>query len=480
MAEYTKNSPKVLNADGKPLVPGTYEIIKITLKRADLTSELDITRLITDISFTEELFSPVMVAKLTVSDTADDKNKIFKTKAEYFQGHEVIEISLRFIDIEDDKTIKFQLGVRDYSEFELDNEGLYTGTFVITAIDNFAILSRLQQISFGVGQPHDDSKRGKTTIDHIKLIFSKYLKLDDNAFDYDASYQQTSCSKRIRGIIPYTTPLQAIEWLRTKSYDNDKSPFFIYSIFNNLNDKPIRKIMARSWNWLINDKVNIPIRKFVKKYNDEEYSDDRARYEVERKRLLEFTTNSTKNELSKFLQGEYDTIVKTIDYAASAFDYNDSSNAVPALKQTLEATTNIDQYIKRFNANERLKNNYLKTLNLSRENIELSAPAIISHKPLPLYDNIDNTLSDLTDSSQVRNWHSRATRFFSAKVDNEQSEIVVYGDINLNPGKILEIIVDKDEEKSSRNGYYIIIASVHSFMDGRYINRLRLVQLPKQ
>jgi hypothetical protein len=479
MAEYTKNSPKVLNADGKPLVPGTYEIEKIALKRADLSRELDITRLITDMSFTEELFSPVMVAKLTVSDTANAENKIFKTNAQYFQGHEVLEISIRFIDINNSKTIKFELGVRDYSDFELDNEGLYTGTFVITAIDNFAILSRFQQISFAVGQPHDDSKRGKTTIDHIRLIFSKYLKLDDSSFDYSTNYDKTLCDSIIRGVIPYCTPLQAIEWLRSKSFDKDKSPFFVYGIFNNLNSKPIRKIMARSWNWLINKNTNSVYGKpFVKKYNDETYDDDNARYNFEKQRLLEFTTSSTKNELSKFLQGEYDTIVKTIDYSGSNFDYDDNANHVPSLTQSLSNTENIKQYIDRFNINQKLKNNYIETLKLNSNDIEIYPPALISHKPLPLYN---DDSGQLTDAAQIRNWHSRTSRFFSSKIDNEQSEIVVYGDINLNPGKLLEIIVDKDaKETSSRNSFYIIIASVHSFADGRYINRLRLVQLPKQ
>jgi hypothetical protein len=475
MAEYTKNSPKVLNADGKPLVPGTYEIEKIALKRADLARELDITRLITDMTITEELFSPVMVVKMTVSDTANSEDKIFKTYSEYFQGHEVIEISLRFIDINDSKTIKFECGVRDYSDFELDNEGLYTGTFVITAVDNFAILSRFQQISFGVGQPHDDSKRGKTTIEHIALIFKKYLKLNDSSFDYSTSFVNTICDTRIRAVIPYCTPLQAIEWLRLKSFDKDKSPFFVYGIFNNLNNKPIRKIMMKSWNWLINRNLNQPYRKFVKKYNDETYSDDNSRYNFEKQRLLEFTTDTTKNELNKFLQGEYNTIVKTIDYAGGVFDYDDNVGYVPSLEQSLTNTLTIQQYKNRFDKNKRLRDSYIETLKLSSRDIAIYEPAIVSHKSQPLYDNS----GDLTDATQIRNWHSRTARFFSTKIDNEQSEIVVYGDINLNPGKILEIIVDKDSIKSSRNSFYIIIASVHSFVDGRYINRLRIVQLPK-
>jgi hypothetical protein len=476
MAEYTKNSPKVLNAEGKPLVPGTYEIIKIALKRADLARELDITRLITDLTITEELFSPVMVVKMTVSDTANSEDKIFKTYSEYFQGHEVIEINIRFIDINESKTIKFECSVREYSDFELDNEGLYTGTFVITAIDNFAKLSRMQQISFAVGQPHDDSKRGKTTIEHIALIFKKYLKLDDNVFDFSSRFDKTLCDTKIRAVIPYCTPLQAIEWLRTKSFDKDKSPFFVYGIFNILNEKPIRKIMMKSWNWLINTTLNAPYRQFVKKYNDETYVDDTARYAYEKQRLLEFTTSSTKNELNKFLEGEYDTFVKTIDYSGGIFDHNDKLNYVPSLEQSLSNTLNIKQYKNRYDKNNQYRDSYIQTLKLSTNDIEIYEPAIISHKPYPLYDNI----GDLTDAPQIRNWHSRTTRFFSSKLNNEQSEIVVYGDINLNPGKIIEIIVDKDSDKSSRNSYYLIIACVHSFIDGRFINRLRIVQLPKK
>jgi hypothetical protein len=482
MAEkYTKNSPKVLNAEGKPLVPGTYELQKVVIRRDDLANELNITELITDISFTEELFSPVMVAKLTVSDTANADNKIFKSNPDVFQGHEVLEISIKFIDTKGDQTITFQLSVREYGDFELDSEGVYTGVFVITAVDDFAVLSRLQQISFAVGQPHDVSKLNKNTIEHVDLIFKKYLKLNNEQFDYSTTHARTNCDSKIRGVIPYCTPLQAIEWLRTKSFDQDKAPFFIYGIFNDLAktpNSPVRKIIARSWNWLIDKKYNRIYRNFVKKYNNDDgsYTNDDRRYESEKQRILEFTTSVTKNELNKFLQGEYDTIVKTINYTGF-FDYDDKKidPYVPALSTTLSSTPNEAEYSERFDQNKKLREAYIKTLKLSADDITISQGAIISHRPLPLYDDSNG----LNDTVQIKNWHSRAIRFFTAKIANEQSEIVVYGDINLNPGKIIDLIVDEDSELSTRNSLYIIIASVHSFVDGRYINRLRLVQLPK-
>ena len=191
---------------------------------------------------------------------------------------------------------------------------------------------------------------------------------------------------------------------------------------------------------------------------------------------MEFTAGVTKNELNKFLQGEYDTIVKTINYTGY-FDYDDKKidPYVPALKDTLGQTPNEVEYSESFDRNKKLREDYIKTLKLSADDISISQPAIISNRPLPLYDGPNG----LNDTVQIKNWHSRAVRFFTAKIANEQSEIVVYGDINLNPGKIIDLIVDEDSESSTRNSLYIIIASVHSFVDGRYINRLKLVQLPK-
>lgn len=479
--KYTKNSPKVLNAEGKPIVPGTYEIQKVAIIRNRNSPELDITELVTDMVFTEELFSPVMVAKLTVSDTANSERKVFKTNSEYFQGYELLNITIRFIEYDNDKILNFQLSVREYGDFELDSEGVYTGVFVITAVDNFAVLSRLQQISFAVGQPHDTSKRGKSTIEHVALIFKKYLNLDDASFDYTIGQanKKTKCNSKIRALIPYCTPLQAVEWLRTKSFDADKSPFFIYGIFNDLNIKrPVRKIMAKSWNWLIDTKNNPVYKTFRKKYNTVTDNDDKSRYNIEKQRLIEFTTNTTKNELSKFLQGEYNSIVKTIDYAAGVFDYNDSLEYMPELVQTLSDTNNLKQYAERYDKSIKLRNDYLKSLNAN--NVDIYQPALLSHRPLPLYDNIPG---DLYDSSQIKNFNSRAIPFFRSKIQNEQSEITVYGDINLSPGKILRLIVDDDannniRDDSPRNSPYLIITSVHSFSDGRYINNLRLVQLP--
>ena len=174
MAEYIKNSSKVINAEGKPLVPGAYELSSVILKRAGMPNA-DITRLITDMVFTEEIFSPVVVAKITISDNIG----FFKQNPDILQGHEIIEINVRFIDYSqnNNNTLKIELSVREYGDFELDNEGVYSGIFTITAVDHFAILSRLQQISFAVGKQEDDRRRGKDPIEHVAYIFEKYLIL---------------------------------------------------------------------------------------------------------------------------------------------------------------------------------------------------------------------------------------------------------------------------------------------------------------
>jgi hypothetical protein len=70
----------------------------------------------------------------------------------------------------------------------------------------------------------------------MKYSFKKYLKLNNEQFDYSTPNARTNCDSKIRGVIPYCTPLQAIEWLRTKSFDQDKAPFFIYGIFNDTHD----------------------------------------------------------------------------------------------------------------------------------------------------------------------------------------------------------------------------------------------------
>lgn len=504
MSEYTKNSSKVVNAEGKPLVPGAYELESVFLIRNN-KPPLSITKMVTDISFTEELFSPVMVAKLRISDTAGDKEKIIsdKNKSEYIQGHEVIEISIRFInsDIARDtllekKSIKIRLGIREYSDFELDNEGVYTGVFTITAVDNFAILSRLQQICFAVGSQRDVAKINKSTIEHIALIFKKYLKLKDKDINFTNRDSKTRCDSIIRGVIPYSTPLQAIEWLRTKSFDTGKSPFFVYGVFNNnvlmVNDssEPPRKIMARSWNFLIDESENPayganggkqPYTKFYSN-ESESYIDDDTRYLTEARRIIEFTTSATKNELKKFLQGEFNTLVKTIDYYNCVFrdetvfdDKFANANFVTPLENTLRDTPNDKEYQEKYKKNKELREDYIATLDVDLGINDISAPAILSHRPNSLYSTSDNF--EQSDAIQIKAWNSRAIRFFASKISNEQSEVVLYGDTNLSPGRVIRLNIDPDQENSPRNARYLIIASVHSFMDGRYVNRLKLVRL---
>ena len=441
--KYTKNSSKVVNADGKPLVPGAYELKSVRLIRG--SNGLDITELVTDMSFTEDIFSPVMVAKLRINDTADSDKKIIKDKAEYIRGHEVLEINIQFINNElfmgtlyEKKPIKLQLGVREYGEFELDVEGVYTGAFTITAVDNFAVLSRLQQICFAVGQNNNDKKRNKTTVEHIALILKKYLKLNDNEIDFNVNDKK--CASVIKGVIPYGTPLQAIDWLRTKSFDNEKSPFFVYGVFNDninlINDSnaPSRKIKARSWNFLIDEKLNSvygannTTKPYTKFYNDDtaEYVDDEARYLSEAKRILEFTSTASKNELRKFLQGEYNTLVKTIDYHNCIFrdetifdDTDTNENFVTPLEKTLKDTPNDKEYNDQYNDNKNLRRDYITTLGVDLTDNDISAPALLSHRPNSLYDTNDNFQP--TDAVQIKAWNSRAIRFFASKISNEQS-----------------------------------------------------------
>lgn len=506
---YTKNSSKVVNANGEPLVPGAYELKSVKLIRG--SNGLDITKFVTDMSFTEDIFSPVMVAKLRISDIADLNKKIIKDKAEYIRGHEVLEIDIQFINdknfigtLYEKKPIKLRLGVREYGEFELDVEGVYTGAFTITAVDNFAILSRLQQICFAVGQ-NNDEKRNKTTVEHIALILKKYLKLNDNEIDFNVTDSNTRCSSVIKGVIPYGTPLQSIDWLRTKSFDYGKSPFFVYGVFNDnislINDSnaPARKIKARSWNFLIDEAKN-PIyganntnKPYTKFYSNDtaEYTDDESRYLSEAKRILEFTATASKNELRKFLQGEYNTLVKTIDYHNCIFrdeiifdDTDADESFVTPLEDTLRDTPNDKEYTKQYNDNKRLRQDYISTLGVDINNNDISAPALLSHRPNSLYSTDSNFQQ--SDAIQIKAWNSRAIRFFSSKISNEQSEVVLYGDRNLSPGRVIQLEVDQKQssdessetdKKSPRNTQYLIIASVHSFMDGRYVNRLKLVRL---
>lgn len=484
MSEYTKNSSRVLNAEGKPIVPGAYELLSVVLKRSGMT-DIPVTTLVTDITFTEELFSPVLVAKISISDRVG----LLKQNSDVLRGHEIVEISMRFIDYspQESTELKFELSVREYGDFELDSEGLYSGRFVITAVDHFAILSRFQQISFAVGKPNDDRRRDKDPIEHVAYIFEKYLKLKPNVFDYNVpKNRKCSAKTKFKAIIPYSTPLQAIEWLRKKSFDDDKSPFFVYGVFNNQETLP-RKILARSWNHLTDIRINDIYASYIKKYNHDSYKSDRERYFAEKQRILDFEANVSKNELSKFLQGEYNSYVKTINYWSSTFsDIDTPDNEVPSVSNTLERSTDntktFEYYRQKFIENSRSQRAYLDSLYQDAQHLqkEIVPPALVIHNPLPLYGDSQETYTEnpeMTDALRVANWHSRILRYYATKISTEQCEITVYGDIQLNPGKLLFLAIDSDSDESERNGTYIIIASVHSFENGIYMNRLKLVRL---
>lgn len=456
--QYTKHSPKVLNAEGKPLVPGTYSFESIVLRRD--STQIDITRLCTDISFVEELFSPVMVAKISVADTEKIIQQEY-SKNQILEGYEVLEIAINIVDYDETKnySLKLTCGIREYGDFELDSEGVYSGRFTITAVDTFAILSRLKQVSFAV-------RGDKDPIEYIRDIFKNELQYDtDKRFVYNTNENRCGDYSRFKGVISYRTPLQAVDWLKTKAYDNNKSPFFVYSSFDS---EQSRVIVSHSWDWLIKQ---TPSHFFLKSYNSSFEGDDRIRYLSEKNRVLEFNSNISKNELKKYLQGAYNSIVKVIDYSQGNFIDADDSY-IPDVEVTLNGTSQFPSYRETFKRSNQLRLDYLKTLYNNAANIEtqLQQPSVVFHKPMPLYD-------DAFSSRDIDLWHAKILRYYNSKMSNEQSELVVYGDLTLNPGKMINVVVDNTDENSERNGQYLIITSAHSFSNGNYANRLKIVRI---
>lgn len=445
------NSPRTLGADGDPLQPGSFEFLSIRVLRKDVFE--DITDIVTRVDLVQDIDSPVTLANIVVRDNRG----FIENSSVKLLGHEMILIRLREKPHSEEnvqpRELTLRFVIREYKDFEVDSSGIYTKQFSIDAISNYAYLSRINKISQSVkGDP----------ILQIADIFDKHMLYDKNKyFDYST---QNICASPFSGVITYRTPLQAIKWLKSKAFDSEKSPFFIFS---RLKDGAI---VARSWGFLANKKTNRPYKKYIQRKSSNFEPGSYESYAFEKNKIVEIVADNKNNELAKTLAGKYTLRTKTVDY--SDLTYNESDSSAIELLSPDERKT--------YDRSLTARNELLETVGIDDSDLvsfaqnRVNPSEIIFQKPYPLY-------SDGTKSSRDIDYdHLQTARYYNAKMNFENYEIVVYGDFNLTPGMMIELDIPKTDsldQKSALSGAYVISLVIHSFANGKYVNRLGLIKI---
>lgn len=448
------NSPRTLNSEGDPLLPGSFEFISISVIRKNTIEEIK--DIVNRIDIVQDLDSPAIIATLVIRDNRG----FFENSKIKLLGHEMILIRIREKLHKNEnltpKELTMRFVVQEYRDFEVDDRGIYTKQFVIDAISHYAYLSRIGKISKSVkGDPIENI----ANIINDNLLYNK-----DKFFDYDRS--KNLCTSHFSGVITYRTPMQAIKWLKSKAYDSVKSPFYVFSRLYS------GSIIARSWSYLINKNTNSPYKKYFQKKSTNDKPGSYAAYFSEKNKILEIIVSNKNNEILKAISGKYTSRLKTVDYSNLSYiedDINIIEKNVLSPEETKQQT-----------ADDKALNELLETIGVDFNDINnfkqdrINPSEITFQKAYPLFS--DNTKS----SRDIDYDHIIERQYYNTKINFENYQIVVYGDLNLNPGMMIELEIPKPDSKDNKSeisGFYIISLVVHSFENGKYVNRLSLIKI---
>lgn len=444
MTTLNANTPRGLSAEGTPQVPSAFEFEKIEMINAN-GEVRDIKAIVRELTISEDLYSPICVCTLSVRD---DINFFEDFKV---SGREIINLHINRLGLNEPiQTLKLTFVVKDYPTFQRTINEISVQEYSIIAISTYSYLSRLQTISQSVkGNP----------IDNIKMLFKTYMGY--SSFD-ESSLLEYPCTTPFKGVITKRTPLQAVKWCLSKAFDKNRTPFFAYATLSG-------KIKFDSYSAIVKRKETLGIYEYrqnsIHSINNPEY------YNEQKTRILDIVSNLRLNKLDTAIKGGLGNKMNLVNYSDLTYeerelDFKESDiiKIDASYKENL-----LDSF------------SFLDRLGIDSKKLikQINPNDFEFHYPYPLYN--DNTLKSSTEIG----WENlQSSLYYKGNIESASHEISVYGDFNHNPGKKIDIRIPKASQTQddlslydkNLSGVYIIAASVHSFKDGTYLNRLKLIK----
>lgn len=460
----TRNTPKGIE-NGIANIPSAFNLIKFDITNSK-NEVRDIRRIIESFTITEELFSPVITLSATIKDTIN----FFEDFG--INGQEIINVEIEKISNNAEinaatpvKNIKLKLAVLEYPNYEKLASSPNIQKYSLIAISDFAYLSALTKISRSIKNNVLTNIYNIFKDDlNVKLLVPK--KLPITMFD---------------GIITIQSPLRAAEWLRSKLFDSVGSPFFL---FNRISENIPR---LSSWSELVNSSS---YRKYTYKQKLNITGPSPEAYKDGILRILEMQSNMKLNKLELAKAGAFASVVNVTDlgnktWTQQIFNADKSQSViVPNTLETLKVIQ--DPFKVAFNKGSVTLYTPGKT----------SKPVALSDMPNASMTNLEvNTVqyphSQLNSTSGPLLSNIANAKAFSARMSSVTHEVTVYGDLYLNPGRKIDLEIYKAinveiyDKSTTRNnidqlderisGPYIISNVTHSFSDGYYTSKLRVV-----
>lgn len=442
------NTPKGIGADGVADFPSAYKIVKLQCENQN-GDKFDISRIVTSFTITEELFSPIIVLNLKIRDTIN----FFEDFS--INGQEKIEIELERDTSKEKKksSIKLKFSVKEYPNYQKTASEPNVQEYNVIAISEFGYNSMLTRISRSVkGNP----------VDNITKIFR-----DDLNVSVD---KQSSCVSTFDGIITIQSPLKAIEWLRSKSFDSNGAPFFVFSTISN--SKVVIQCLTDMWASSNSIFKTYEYRQFL--YNKVGAPDF---YTENATRVLDMRSNIKLDKLTQASKGGFASKTNVTDIANKTF-----SEIVFDYSSDATVSNNRIDTKSLFSSNKSLTIGSKSSGGKSLSDLADASISQVASNSLANYQGNQNS-----SSGPVKDNISRAKSYY-ANLEGVSHQIQVYGDFKLNPGKKIRIKIPKAVDAGtyentststldeSMSGDYIIAVASHSFSNGIYTSKLKIIK----
>jgi len=506
------HSPKTLDADGNSTIPSSYEIEEMVLINEDGDKEENFSKIVSSIKIIEEIYSPIITCKISVSDD-DDFFQKFK-----ISGKEILKLRLTKKTKDDQQSIDLTLVSLEYPTYTKSANGIHIQEYDIIFITPFGYFSKIQTIS--------ESIEGNI-FDIVKELYESKLGVPKSNILVDGT-----CPHKIKTVLTKKTPLQSISWVLSKAFSDEGgselkfSPFFMWQT---INTQFKDKILITSWEKILNAKPEgepyVYKKFFEEKPGTAEYQKDVLQT------IISFSSSLKLNKLKEISEGGYGSQLNVFEYdknyvAAEEVDANlfipaeEFNNPLYSMDKFQSQVSKILKNQKK-ESKETINNNSTlgKVFSFSAENNKkqsgnaftgiISAAtggikeAIINdafkakslaknkdlflHKPAPLYEDLPPGTLTTIDIKEI---YSQREIFFKSLSENISHSCSLYGDFNLNPGRKITINIPAAEGAetsdgskvgstdldSDLSGDYTIAVAIHIFKNGEYTTKLKLIK----
>jgi len=273
---------------------------------------------------------------------------------------------------------------------------------------------------------------------------------------------------KFKGTINTQTPLDAIEWLRKKTYDDNKAPYYFFQTLNG-------DVNLSSHTELVEQPVYYnyySTRGFNHVPNTEED------YLERKQRILEITSDLRLGKIFQAIDGAYASENFYLDVGTKTFtstEFSYSGKTIEGEKNTPPeppARVGLDP-VNSLGRKSSISSNFLIDNAPINENYQ-SHHEYVSTNAFAFGDTEKNYNEMKKESGGI-------TKAYVENLESITHDLKLFGDYELNAGKVIDINLPRATEPDIQEGIdkhlsgkYLITSSIHTFENGEYFTQVKV------